>query len=889
MRNLKRALSLLLSSAMVLGMMVMGSSAASYTDVTSKENVEAIEVLKAVGVMTGDENGNFNPNKQVTRAEMAVVMANLLDLKVEDFKGASLPFTDVPEWAVPYVAACYADGITAGISATQYGSNNSVTTAQAALMMMKALGYFQYSRDFGSDWQVATVKQGSKIDLFDGIEAGASAAMTRNDVAQIALNTLEATMVETDGSSTSITLPGGIVIDSGDTKYVDSVSSSSYAKAFADKNDEVDNGKYTVQLGEKLYNGDLTKNTDKVVDDFGAPAAAWSYKDYDGEYATETPVKTYVDGFDADELKDLKDDYDFDSAVVYVNGVKAGAPTVQDLADREYTGTVIELYANDKDQVTNVVLKQAYLAQVTDKDDESISLEVYNPWLGGSKKADVTFKDDTKKSDDTYDKLSAKYDEDDYLLVYTKGAVADEAILATADVSTVSGKVATTKITDASDGYNGYFTIDGTKYTLASGYNEVEIKAASEYNFYLDENGYVIGAELVKDAAATIDEVYYVDNVWDEESTVAGAKVNTYYAQLVAMDGTVSQIELEARDKTNADDKLTAGTTDPYTNADYAGKLVTISDKKWTGETYKVGSSGDTTTTTYKSGDKKYDLTKWAPNTEETWDLYDQVTFTSNFEKTSTRVNGTCGAGDDAKTFRLNSATKYIFVEGAKDKLDVSTYTGGVAYTASKATADKSFVITEDDSAVAKYIVIVTTDADQAQTFSDDAIFVASASSEKGDGYRVQTVYYADGSKKTINVAESEYNLTPGFYTYDTNEDGYYVLDEANKMTVSASFIWEDEEGTIDGATIKKDALFENLLTVTTSDSKVVTDIDVANAKFVDAHDADKAGQYDKTVSSLTNLVNLVDNEKVGAVTLSLNVAKDGAVIIVVTAIAAKA
>ena len=869
MRNLKRALSLLLSSAMVIGMMVMGSSAASYTDVTSKENMEAIEVLKAVGVMTGDQNGNFNPNKQVTRNEMAVVMANLLDLKVEDFKGASLPFTDVPEWAVPYVAACYADGITAGISATQYGSNNSVTTAQAALMMMKALGYFQYSRDFGSDWQVATVKQGSKIDLFDGIEAGASAAMTRNDVAQIALNTLEATMVETDGSSTSITLPGGIVIDSGDTKYVDSVSSSSYAKAFADKNDEVDNGKYTVQLGEKLYNGDLTKNTDKVVDDFGAPAAAWSYKDYDGEYATETPVKTYVDGFDADELKDLKDDYDFDSAVVYVNGVKAGAPTVQDLADREYTGTVIELYANDKDQVTNVVLKQAYLAQVTDKDDESISLDVYNPWMGGTKKADVTFKDDTKKSDDTYDKLSAKYDEDDYLLVYTKGAVADEAILATADVSTVSGKVATTKIT-ASGGYNGYFTIDGTKYTLASAYTEAtDIKAGSEYNFYLDENGYVIGAELVKDAAATIDEVYYVDNVWAETSTVAGnTGVQTYYAQLVAMDGTVSQVKLEDVDKTSK--------TGTYTDATYGKQLVTISDKKWT----------DKADNTHKSGDEKYDLTLWTPNTEETWDLYG-ATFSGNLAKTSTRINATVTeASTGSKTFRLNSATKYIFVEGTQDKMDVTTYTGGVAYDTSKAT--KAFVITEDGSAVAKYIVIVTNDANQAQTFSDDAIFVASASSEKGDGYRVQTVYYADGSKKTLNVAESEYDLTAGFYTYDTNEDGYYVLDEANKMTVSGSFIWKDEEGTIDGATISEDALFENLLTVTAS-GNTISDIDVANAAFVDAHDADKAGQYDKTVSSLANLVNLVDNEKVGTVTLSLNVSDDGAVIIVVTAIAAKA
>ena len=55
------------------------------------------------------------------------------------------------------MAACYADGITAGISATQYGSNNSVTSAQAALMMMMALGYFQLYKDFGSVWQVDSV------------------------------------------------------------------------------------------------------------------------------------------------------------------------------------------------------------------------------------------------------------------------------------------------------------------------------------------------------------------------------------------------------------------------------------------------------------------------------------------------------------------------------------------------------------------------------------------------------------------------------------------------------------------------------------------------------------------------------------------------------------
>ena len=126
------------------------------------------------------------------------------------------------------------------------------------------------------------------------------------------------------------------------------------------------------------------------------------------------------------------------------------------------------------------------------------------------------------------------------------------------------------------------------------------------------------------------------------------------------------------------------------------------------------------------------------------------------------------------------------------------------------------------------------------------------------------------------------------------DEDGYYVLDEANAMTVEKNFIWKDEEGTIEGATIGKDALFEGLLTVTAKSTKdgesevtySIGDIDVADAAFVDAHDTDKG--YSKTVSSLESLTNLVNDDKVGAVKLSLNVSKDGAVIIVVTDIAAK-
>src|SRR5699024_7737348 len=206
MRNLKRVLSLGMTAAMITGLMVVGTSAASYADVSTEDNVEAISVLEEVGIMVGDENGDFNPDQLVTRNEMAVVMSNLMDYRVATYAGTS-PFTDVPSWAEPYVAACWTNGITAGTSATTYGGSDTVTTAQAALMLMKALGYFQYAQDFGADWQLATISKGSTAGLYSGVSASASQALSRNDAAQMVLNALEAAMVEADGGS-GVTVEG---------------------------------------------------------------------------------------------------------------------------------------------------------------------------------------------------------------------------------------------------------------------------------------------------------------------------------------------------------------------------------------------------------------------------------------------------------------------------------------------------------------------------------------------------------------------------------------------------------------------------------------------------------------------------------------------------------
>ena len=140
MRNLKRALSLALASVMVMGLMVVGTGA-SYVDVSSENNVEAIEVLQEVGVMTGDENGNFNPDALVTRNEMAVVMSNLMDYRVANYKGTS-PFTDVQETSPYYDAILWAaeTGVTNGTTASTFSPDAPCTRAQLAVFLWRAAG-----------------------------------------------------------------------------------------------------------------------------------------------------------------------------------------------------------------------------------------------------------------------------------------------------------------------------------------------------------------------------------------------------------------------------------------------------------------------------------------------------------------------------------------------------------------------------------------------------------------------------------------------------------------------------------------------------------------------------------------------------------------------------
>lgn len=710
MRNLKRALSLALASVMLLGMMVVGTSAASYKDVDSKDNLEAIEVLKMVGIMTGDDKGNFNPDKMVTRNEMAVVMCNLLGLKT----GGTHPFTDVPAWAAPFVAACYNNGIIAGVSATQFNGDANVTAVQAGLMLMKALGYFGYAGEFGDSWKLAVVKQADKINLYDGINAYTDQVMTRNEISKMVLNALEATvMVVTEQGGVQVD-GNGVSVNVKPTYKYEAAANNSGKDYRSDSHDNV------MQLCEKIYGNDLKKIENYGDgDNFGRPATKWTYKDEDITSAKE-PEKVYVTGFDADELKDLKDDYTIANDVdVYVNGVKDRQLKIADVAARDYKGTTVELYADGK-TITRVVVIQGYLAKVTDVDDEDITIRVYNPWINATEGEDYveqTIENKKKDNDDWFDRLTAQYKKDSYFVVYTKGAEADADVLDTDDVTTVSGKVTTKKTTSLSDGYNGDFTMGGTKYTLASGYNEVTINAGDEYDFYLDPNGYVIGAKAGSDEAELNDYLFVKGAAKDSGFDVI--------AKVVFMDGTSKTITI---DKLNDNDVNAASA---------------ISGDKF--YTYKTDKGGN------------YELTTVTDSTSaKVYQAKAANSFVTDAAKSIDGVN-----------LSANSKTTYI----AKDKV----YTGvknAPEVGDAQNTVDVYYLVKSG-----RLYVVYTGKEGTSSTSANELVYVLSTDMSVGKNDDNETYYVYDvimgGKKDTLTTKNG--NLQVGLYKITSYEDDTYA------------------------------------------------------------------------------------------------------------------
>ena len=184
----KRLCGILLAAVLTLGFLPAGAFAASVS------TEEASQVLAALNVMVGDQNGNLNLTSNVTRAEFTkmAVMASSLGEGVGSSTNVS-PYPDVPytHWAAPYVEAAVTAGYVNGYTDGTFRPSNRITLAEGVTILLRLLGYQE--SDFTGAFPAGQMSMYRSLGLDDNIQASqAATVLTRRDAMYLFYNLLTA-------------------------------------------------------------------------------------------------------------------------------------------------------------------------------------------------------------------------------------------------------------------------------------------------------------------------------------------------------------------------------------------------------------------------------------------------------------------------------------------------------------------------------------------------------------------------------------------------------------------------------------------------------------------------------------------------------------------------
>jgi len=121
--------------------------------------------LAEKGILAGDENGDLKLSNELNRAELAVILTRLTFAHSEgglddwertgkayfgDLKTRTNTFTDVPDWAMPFVEFCFVQGLMFGVADGRFDAQSKVSPKMAATVMLRFCGVAE------TDWSYST-------------------------------------------------------------------------------------------------------------------------------------------------------------------------------------------------------------------------------------------------------------------------------------------------------------------------------------------------------------------------------------------------------------------------------------------------------------------------------------------------------------------------------------------------------------------------------------------------------------------------------------------------------------------------------------------------------------------------------------------------------------
>ena len=524
--------------------MFAGAAFTDSADITVDADV--VDTLVALGVIDGYEDGSFRPDVTVTRAEMAkmiyIIRTGRSDASA--YNDDATTFTDITShWARGYIKYCQSMGIIAGKSTTSFDPDATVTTQEAAKMLLVTLGYNAEKAGLeGSTWGQKTTALADENGLLKDVNCGTTQGMPREYAAQLIYNAIDAPTVEWRDDAYYNKNLLGVENDTIGEKYMGLKKTVGVMASF-----EKTDGKDTYEM--TIDPVDTAESTDgeKAESNFKSIASDYSdlkyqtvkvlYKEDDvvyGVFATEdNTVKTGL-------LADLK----MDGSKVELDGtsysIASGDKVYVNDADTSTISAWLATYAEGAYGTTDAKFDKGASVKLlaTDSTNKISALYVTTYELAkvtyvGS---DYLSTDLRKLSSDDY-AYASDIAKDDYVVV--SGSKNADGKYPVEKAEIVEGKITSTK------GSTDSVRIDGTWYdTATSAAGDTALKLGATVKLIL-VNGYIYKVDTVTSSTEDIALVLEVGN-----NSSVGSKYKQ--ARILFADGTDKVVDIETNDADGA-------------------------------------------------------------------------------------------------------------------------------------------------------------------------------------------------------------------------------------------------------------------------------------------------------------------------------------------------
>ena len=193
----------LISAVLCISMLMTGAVYAQYTDVdVQNEFKPAIDNLTVYGIMSGNGDGTFEPNGNVTRAQFAKIAVKLSGEDVLMTNGGL--FSDTPEgyWANGYIATAAKRGYIYGYPDGSFRPEENISFAQGITILLRVLGYG--TAQLGNEYPGAYIKKAAELGITNGIAFNADDILTRQLTAQLTDKSLMCDMYTSSGKKSKL-------------------------------------------------------------------------------------------------------------------------------------------------------------------------------------------------------------------------------------------------------------------------------------------------------------------------------------------------------------------------------------------------------------------------------------------------------------------------------------------------------------------------------------------------------------------------------------------------------------------------------------------------------------------------------------------------------------